>query len=84
MYSVARSVVDFLTRHVAPETGLVEFGYYGDWCAAEKTSRSQVTGWSHLLSVSRMVDMARALAMEHPDEKGMPRMRYNTMRSLTG
>eukprot|EP00949_MAST-11_sp_MAST-11-sp1_P001865 g1865.t1 len=69
MYSVARSVVDFLTRHVAPETGLVEFGYYGDWCAAEKTNRSQVTGWSHLLSVSRMVDMARALAMEHPDEK---------------
>eukprot|EP00946_MAST-07B_sp_MAST-7B-sp1_P000380 g380.t1 len=61
-YSIARSFVDFLTRHVDEETGLVEFGYYGDWCSAEPTSKPQVTGWSHILAVARIADMAEALA----------------------
>lgn len=61
-YNAARSFVDFLTRHVAEDSGLVEFGYYGDWCSAEPTSKPQVTGWSHILAVARVADMAEALA----------------------
>jgi alpha-L-rhamnosidase len=64
-YAVAASYVNFLTRHIAPDTGLVEFGYYGDWCSAEPTSKPQVTGWSHVLAVARAADMAEILGEDY-------------------
>jgi len=60
-YPVAKAFVDFLSRHEAADCGLVEFGYYGDWCSLENTPKAAVTGWSHLLGVARMADMAAAL-----------------------
>jgi len=31
----AKANVDFITAHTDPSTGLVAFGYYGDWLAVE-------------------------------------------------
>ncbi|CAE8647962.1 unnamed protein product [Polarella glacialis] len=62
-WDTSKAVVDFLTRHGDPAAGgLVTFGYYGDWlhlkCADCGTPKAQVTGWSHLLGMSRLVDVA--------------------------
>ena len=46
-----------MARHVGP-SGLVEWGYYGDWLSLEGLPHPQVTGWSHILGVQRMVDLA--------------------------
>lgn len=44
----------------------VTWGYYGDWLALEGVPKPQVTGWSHILAVSRVCDLAR-LAQQHTD-----------------
>ena len=60
-YVVSKAVVDFLTSQGDPALGgLVTFGYYGDWLALSAPPKPQVTGWSHLLAMSRLVDMANA------------------------
>ena len=38
--SQAKSNVDFLSQHADPVSGLVSFGYYGDWLAAEVSELS--------------------------------------------
>jgi len=60
-YDTAKALIDFLNRHVDPTMGLVQFGYYGDWLALETTPKGQVVSFSHILAVSRMVDMATIL-----------------------
>lgn len=34
-FNAAKAVVDFLSDHRDPSTGLVTYGYYGDWLAIE-------------------------------------------------
>ena len=51
-------MADFLTEHVDPAVGLVQFGYYGDWVAPVPTPKGQVVAFSHILALSRMADMA--------------------------
>ena len=60
-FSAAKAVVDFLSDHTDPATGLISYGYYGDWLAIEATPKAQVTSFSHILAISRVADMARAL-----------------------
>ena len=61
-WPLASGVVDFLTRQGNPAThGLVTFGYYGDWLSLEPVPKPQVTGWSHILSLSRVRDLADAI-----------------------
>jgi alpha-L-rhamnosidase len=64
-YPLAKGVVDFMGRNGDPALGgVVTFGYYGDWLSLEKSPtipKPQVTGWSHLLGVARVADMARRL-----------------------
>ena len=62
MGKVTRSLVDFFNSHGDSKTGgVLTFGYYGDWLdLAPHTPRPQVTGWSHLLSIHRLVEIAHA------------------------
>ena len=62
LYSVVKSLVDFFNSHGDSKTdGVVTFGYYGDWLdLAPHTPRPQVTGFSHLLSIHRLVEIATA------------------------
>ena len=81
-YPVAKALVDFLTRHQSARSGLVEFGYYGDWCSLEKTAKPAVTGWSHILGVARLADIASALgksddAAEYTTLLGTLKSRYH-------
>eukprot|EP00750_Incisomonas_marina_P009219 INCI15853.1.p1 GENE.INCI15853.1~~INCI15853.1.p1 ORF type:complete len:956 (+),score=122.30 INCI15853.1:192-3059(+) len=57
-YETAKSNVDFLSQHADPVSGLVSFGYYGDWLAAEPTPIPQVVSFSHILSIGRLADLA--------------------------
>ena len=62
LYSVVKNLVDFFNSHGDSKTdGVVTFGYYGDWLdLAPHTPRPQVTGFSHLLSIHRLVEIATA------------------------
>ena len=62
LYNVVRSLVDFFNSHGDAKTGgVLTFGYYGDWLdLAPHTPRPQVTGFSHLLSIHRLVEIATA------------------------
>ena len=61
-YELAKGEVDFLSRNGNPELGgLVSFGYYGDWLSLQPLPKPQATGWSHLLGIARVADMAEAL-----------------------
>ena len=62
-YQTSKALVDFMSRHVGP-TGLVEWGYYGDWLSLEGVPHPQVTGWHHILGVSRLRDLAN-LTQQH-------------------
>ena len=63
-YNTAKALTDFLTRHIDPDVGLVQFGYYGDWCSLENTPKGQVVSFSHILAVSRMLDMSKLLSKD--------------------
>ena len=61
-YELARGVVEFHSRQGDPaHGGLVRFGYYGDWLSLQPVAKPQVTGWSHLLGMARLADMAKVL-----------------------
>ena len=70
-YQLAKGEVDFLTRQGNPQLAhLVTFGYYGDWLSLEKSPpipKPQVVGWSHLLGISRVLEMARALGKKNDE-----------------
>jgi hypothetical protein len=72
-YNGSKAFVDFLTRHGDPACGgLVRYGLYGDLgnldceqdgnftCLSKACAipQEQVESWSHLLGISRLIDMA--------------------------
>ena len=62
LFSVVKGVVDFFNGHGDSKTnGVVTFGFYGDWLdLPPHTPPPQVTGFSHLLSIHRLVEIATA------------------------
>lgn len=66
--------MDFLTQQGDPQSGgLVTFGYYGDWLSIDRVTHNQVTGWSHLLAMSHVLDMAEALGRAADVSRYVPR-----------
>ena len=62
-YEGAKANVDFFLREAADSTtGLLEFGYYGDWLElAPMHDKSQVTSMSQIMATSHLVEMAAHL-----------------------
>ena len=61
-YDAAKRNVDFFLREAAEGSGgLIEFGYYGDWCSLTTTDKPQVTSTSQIMVTSHIVDMAQHL-----------------------
>jgi hypothetical protein len=42
-YRTAKNLVDFLTNHIDPDVGLVQYGGYGDWVAPQPMPKGQVS-----------------------------------------
>lgn len=58
---MSKALIDFMTRHIDPAVGLVQFGYYGDWVALKSTPKPAVSSFSFILAVSRVAEMAAAV-----------------------
>lgn len=72
MYDTAKGFVEFLSMHGDTAAGgVVSFGYYGDWLALPGGAPAvqQVTGWSHLLCVKHLIDLAKATRRSQDVEK---------------
>ena len=61
-YLASKKNVDFFLRETsATENGLIEFGYYGDWCSIAKIGKPQVTATTQIMVLSNLVEMAQHL-----------------------
>jgi hypothetical protein len=57
-YGGAKRNVDFFIREANPATGLIEFGYYGDWLSLAPVDKPQVTATAQIMATSHLVEMA--------------------------
>jgi hypothetical protein len=59
-FEQAKQLTDFLTKH-ATASGLIEFGYYGDWLNIGNVPAKFVNSFAHVLAVTRLAELAEAL-----------------------